>query len=331
MDDANDETVLPFEFRGDGFEYFKIWIVNILLTILTLGIYSAWAKVRTNRYFYANMYLGDESFRYLAEPITILKGRIVAVTFFLIYLFAGQLYPPLGIGMAIVLMIAMPWLVVRSIAFNNRMSAYRNIQFRFHGDYREAGMALFVWPLLGVLTLGLLYPLAILKTNQFIVKNSAYGTSEFDFDATFKDYGMICLMFIGGIIGFGLAAGLTALAFEPISILITMTGYAVMIVFLLTRLTNLYYNSTTLIDHSFDADLAFQGLFKTYAIIAVLTVLTLGLYMPFAKVRLAKYKADHISFIVRGSIDQFIAAETENINALGEEFGEVFDFDIGVV
>jgi len=43
---------LGFEFRGDGMEYFKIWIVNILLTILTLGIYSAWATVRNNRYFY---------------------------------------------------------------------------------------------------------------------------------------------------------------------------------------------------------------------------------------------------------------------------------------
>ena len=38
-------SILNFEFRGDGMEYFKIWIVNILLTIVTLGIYSAWAKV----------------------------------------------------------------------------------------------------------------------------------------------------------------------------------------------------------------------------------------------------------------------------------------------
>ncbi|MEM9624119.1 MAG: DUF898 family protein, partial [Pseudomonadota bacterium] len=36
-------------FTGDGTEYFRIWIVNLTLTLLTLGIYSAWAKVRTNR------------------------------------------------------------------------------------------------------------------------------------------------------------------------------------------------------------------------------------------------------------------------------------------
>ena len=40
-----------FEFTGEGYEFFRIWIVNICLTIITLGIYSALAKVRTNRYF----------------------------------------------------------------------------------------------------------------------------------------------------------------------------------------------------------------------------------------------------------------------------------------
>ena len=42
-------TPYPFEFTGSGFEYFRIWIVNVLLTIVTFGIYSAWAKVRTLR------------------------------------------------------------------------------------------------------------------------------------------------------------------------------------------------------------------------------------------------------------------------------------------
>ncbi len=35
----------PLNFTGKGSEYFKIWIVNIALSLITLGIYSAWAKV----------------------------------------------------------------------------------------------------------------------------------------------------------------------------------------------------------------------------------------------------------------------------------------------
>lgn len=42
----------PIEFTGTAGEYFGIWIVNILLTIVTVGFYSAWAKVRRKRYFY---------------------------------------------------------------------------------------------------------------------------------------------------------------------------------------------------------------------------------------------------------------------------------------
>ncbi len=39
-------TTTPLEFHGSGGEYFRIWIVNLCLTIVTFGIYTAWAKVR---------------------------------------------------------------------------------------------------------------------------------------------------------------------------------------------------------------------------------------------------------------------------------------------
>src|SRR5262245_30780901 len=38
------EQRYPVEFTGAPGEYFRIWIVNLVLTILTLGVYSAWAK-----------------------------------------------------------------------------------------------------------------------------------------------------------------------------------------------------------------------------------------------------------------------------------------------
>ncbi|MGI9420607.1 MAG: DUF898 family protein, partial [Geminicoccaceae bacterium] len=63
---------LPFAFTGRAGEYFGIWIVNLLLSIVTLGIYSAWAKVRTRRYFYGNTKLADSTFDYLASPVQIL-------------------------------------------------------------------------------------------------------------------------------------------------------------------------------------------------------------------------------------------------------------------
>ena len=66
------EGALPFGFSGTAAEYFGIWIVNLFLTIITLGIYSAWAKVRRLRYFYGNTWLDGHNFEYHARPIQIL-------------------------------------------------------------------------------------------------------------------------------------------------------------------------------------------------------------------------------------------------------------------
>src|SRR3954471_16873506 len=69
----------PLEFTATGGEYFRIWIVNLALTVITLGLYSPWAKVRRKRYFYEHTMLGGEAFDYRGKPIAILKGRLVAV------------------------------------------------------------------------------------------------------------------------------------------------------------------------------------------------------------------------------------------------------------
>ena len=77
-------------FSATGSEYFRIWIVNLLLSIVTLGIYSAWAKVRRNRYFYSSTHLAGSSFEYHGNPIAILKGRIVAAVVVGAYALAGK-------------------------------------------------------------------------------------------------------------------------------------------------------------------------------------------------------------------------------------------------
>ncbi|MDP9808249.1 uncharacterized membrane protein YjgN (DUF898 family) [Rhizobium tibeticum] len=65
------------KFTGSASEYFGIWIVNVLLTIVTIGIYSAWAKVRRNRYFYGNTVLLGRAFEYHATGKQIFLGRAV--------------------------------------------------------------------------------------------------------------------------------------------------------------------------------------------------------------------------------------------------------------
>src|SRR5579862_4593174 len=72
-------------FTGSGAEYFGIWIVNLLLTIVTLGIYSAWAKVRRLQYFYRHTELAGSSFDFHGNPVKILIGRVIALLMLLAY------------------------------------------------------------------------------------------------------------------------------------------------------------------------------------------------------------------------------------------------------
>jgi uncharacterized membrane protein YjgN (DUF898 family) len=150
QDDSYKPTppTIPIKFTGTGKEYFKIWIVNLLLSVLTLGIYSAWAKVRTRRYFYGNTSLAGSAFEYHAQPMAILKGRFIAVAALVLYVLVNQFVPVAGIGLAVVLALLTPWAIWRSIQFNARMTSYRNVRFGFGGSVKKAYKYLFFIPLL---------------------------------------------------------------------------------------------------------------------------------------------------------------------------------------
>lgn len=328
---SSQSNKLAFEFRGNGMEYFKIWIVNVLLSVITLGIYSAWATVRNNRYFHSNLYLDNTNFRYLAEPWAILKGRLIAIAAFIVLSVVAQFIPLLGAVLYIGLIFAIPYFVNMSLVFNRSMSSYNNIQFRFKASYKEAFMALLIWPLLGVVSLGILYPLALLKMNRYLLNNSSYGTSKFTFKASYQDYGIIFLT----VIAVGLVLGLPAWAigfFLPslafISPVFMALVYFGLFLYFTVQTTALFYRSTSIVGHGFEANLTMQGLAKVILINMLLTVVTLGLYLPAAKVRMAKYMCSCIQMNATDSLDNFAAAEKENIGALGEELGQVFDFAI---
>lgn len=316
---------LPFVFEGRAGEYFKIWIVNVLLSILTLGIYSAWAKVRNHRYFYSNTRIGKHSFEYLADPITILKGRIVAAIFFAAYVLSGEFMPVLNLVFMLIFLFALPWLVCKSMAFRNRNTAYRNIRFGFDGTYVEAAKAFVLWPLAGVLTIGILMPYAVYRQKQFVVGHSRYGTTPFEPQFGGKAFYGIFLRALGILI----LAILLALV-PVIGPLFTMALYLVAFAYVTAHTTNLVFNNTTLQYNGFDSRLEAGKLAWIYFSNAIVTALTIGLALPWAKVRLANYHAQCLSLMADGDIDNFVAAEEENVSSLGEEIGDAFDMDIGL-
>lgn len=144
-----------FEFRGNAKEWFGIWIVNLLLSIVTIGIYSAWAKVRSKKYFYNNTFVDGRNFDYHATGKQILIGRIIVVVGYVAFNLLLTLSPALGAVLAIGILILMPWLIVRSMMFNARMSSFSNVRFRFHGKYGRAFFVFVALPILFYIGIGL--------------------------------------------------------------------------------------------------------------------------------------------------------------------------------
>src|SRR5271170_5314068 len=99
----------PLHFNGNGAEYFGIWIVNLLLTIVTLGVYSAWAKVRRLQYFYRHTDLAGSSFDFHGSPIRILIGRVIALAMLIAYNYSVRLRSPLTLVIIVGLAVVMPW------------------------------------------------------------------------------------------------------------------------------------------------------------------------------------------------------------------------------
>ena len=134
-------------FTGSGSEYFKIWIVNILLTIITFGLYYPWAKVRNRRYFYANSTLADRNFEYHATGKQLFIGFLIAMVFFIIYNLIARVSPQGSVLLVLVLFIAIPWLIWRSLMFNMRVTSFSNVYFSFTGKLGQAYLNYFVYPL----------------------------------------------------------------------------------------------------------------------------------------------------------------------------------------
>src|SRR5882672_6127924 len=169
----------PFEFRGSAGEFFRIWIVNVALTLITLGVYSAWAKVRTRRYFYGNTFVAGNAFDYHALPWRILIGRLVALALFVGYNTSVGISPFLSIPWVVVFGAAIPWLIVSSLRFNARNTSYRNVRFNFTGDYWGAFGVFIMLSIVAAITLGTVWPFVHREREYYYINNHTFGGKRF--------------------------------------------------------------------------------------------------------------------------------------------------------
>jgi uncharacterized membrane protein YjgN (DUF898 family) len=216
------------EFTGRGDEYFRIWIVNVLLTLVTIGLYSAWAKVRRAKYFRNNTRLAGHVFDYHGNPKAILRGRLVALVLLTAYTWAFQFSNAAGLLTVGALCAGGPWLFMRAQQFTFANTSFRGLRFGFRARASEAYLAvlpvLALWLLPEVafaLTSGdgwlawtptfallLAWPLLHHQLKAYQRGNVRYADRDFSFTpAALRFYGIYLkgsgLVLLGGLLALG--------------------------------------------------------------------------------------------------------------------------------
>ena len=339
---APGEQRFQAEFTGTAGEYFRIWIVNLALTILTLGIYSAWAKVRKRRYFYAHTRIAGESFEYRGRPFAILIGRLLALALLVIVVAVGNLVPELSLesfsGKALFFSAAVligPWLLVRSSKFNAANSVYRNIRLSFLGTYGSCLNVVirYVW----LVFFGILYPYFKHRLVRYSAENHAFGDSSFrvaDFRKPFiRAY---VLAFGMGLLGAAILLALFAVTAAdgegtpellPIAI---YGGFLALYAFVRARTTNAVWNAIRVGPLRFECTLRARDYVWIYLTNVAAILLSLGFATPWAVIRTLRYKAGKFAAVASEPIDTITQAESVQVGAAGQEIAELFDFDIAL-
>lgn len=153
---------LSVRFTGSGSEYFRIWIVNLLLTVVTLGIYLPWAKVRRLKYFHGNTLVDDEPLGFHANPRKMLRGYFLVALLFAMYTLAGRFSPVAGLVALLIVVAVSPALFRASLQFRMANTSWRGLRLRFTGSLGQAYKL--VVPVIAMVAIG--FGLAMLSAKE---------------------------------------------------------------------------------------------------------------------------------------------------------------------
>jgi uncharacterized membrane protein YjgN (DUF898 family) len=369
----------PFVFTATGTAYFRIWIVNLLLTIVTVGFYSPWAKVRRLRYFYGNTTFDGSPFEFHGRPIALLKGRLVGLVLLIAYSQTARFSLMLWLCIVAALFAAMPWLLWKSLRFRMANASYRGIRFAFDGTIGQAYLTFIPLMLaalgpsmitvlaqpqatssqavmlhfLGRLYLGLgiallLAPWFYFRLKVYQHRHARLGTTPFGFDGKvagaymiFVKAILIVVLFIvvgvvaGVVVGAPVwfVANLAGFNATPAGLFAGVaTGYLVLITSMVTvraMVQNFVWNHSLLGGHRFMSLVGRTRSFRIEIVNVVLTVVTLGLFWPFAVVRSLRYRIESVEWSGDSATLERAPGDAR-IGATGEETAELFGLDIAL-
>lgn len=362
---------VPLAFTGSGTEYFRIWAVNLTLTICTLGLYGAWAKVRRLQYFYQHTLLDGSAFDYTANPVSILFGRVLALSLLLLYYVAFEHSAHAGLAVTLALAAVLPYLLWQSNRFKARNTRFRGLEFGFDGRLRDAYRVyvpviaiafgpsvaaahwlgpkddfwIFLLTGLGFLVLPVFHALF----RQYVQSNLRFGDARFVFTARNTDFVQVWAWGLGAIFVIAFFTGFFAFAVGAIGAVIWGKGSAapwIGVAFMLAvmwliftllgsyftaRFQRLVWDKTVVGAVALHCEVPATRFMCIQCLNTLWVVLSLGLYRPFAAIRLARFRLECVSASGLEGLNTVAAGASQSRRgALGESAAELFDMDVGL-
>ena len=300
-------------FHGVGGSLFGIHIVNVFLTIVTLGVFYFWGKARVRRYLWSQTAIAGDRFAFHGTGREMFLGFLKAVLIFAVPLIALSIVynsPSVwGIVRALAYFLAYligavfyPLAIVGARRYRLSRSSWRGIRFSFRGSGKEFIRLFFVQSLLTGATLGLWYPVFDTKRYAFLTSNSWFGNRRFHFDGSsfqlFKSF-------------------LLALILTPFTLGLCWFWYV-------AKKRRFFWGHTTFGAARYQYAATGGAILLLMLLNLIIIVATLGLGWPWAKVRSARFLARNLTLV--GPLElESIQQDAQAASATGEGLAGLLD------
>ena len=135
------------EFTGSGSEYFRVWIVNILLTVVTLGLYTPFARRRTARYFYSHTVVAGSPLEFTATGGRMLLGFLLLVGLYIAFNVAAESDQQVVTALMLVGgAVLAPYFWASAMRFRMTSTRWRGVRLQFTASWPQVYRA--AWPML---------------------------------------------------------------------------------------------------------------------------------------------------------------------------------------
>ncbi|NLR60520.1 DUF898 domain-containing protein [Chitinophaga polysaccharea] len=303
-------------FKGSGSSYFGILIVNMLLSVVTLGFYYPWARAARLRFLYASTEMEGSRFAWNGTGKEMFIGFLKALGILLVIgalvgLFAWMKVPFLGL---LVYLAAIVFVVPVAIHGANRYhwsrTTWRGIRFGYRGNRNEFVKLFIREMLLTIVTLGFYGSWMFMKIRNYVVGNIRFGSGEFFYEGDGWEYfkmnlkGYFLTIITLGIYGFWWQADIFRYNIDHMRLL---------------------HGDKVFNFRSTASGGAFAGLL---ILNALLLIFTLGIGYAWVQTNTIKFLMDNVEIEGNIALDELAQTEEEYKNATGEDLADMLDLSI---